>query len=291
MLAARDKEESKMRKTLRIAGAAAIAIAALMHDATAKEWKSLTIGVEGAFPPFNMIASDGTLSGYDIDVANDVCRRANLDCKLVAQDWDSQIPALVAGKFDAVLTMGPNPQRAKVIDFTVPYAITPNAFMVSKSGPLASLAHSNEHVSVNDASSKPIIEELRKALSGKTVGAPLSTSQQQFIEETFKGDVDVRTYKSSESVDLDLVAGRIDAEFNNIVYLTSAVGKPGNEDLVVVGPLLTGGVMATNVCLGMRKGDSELQAILDKAIKEATADGTLSKLSMKWFKIDVSPKG
>jgi octopine/nopaline transport system substrate-binding protein len=258
--------------------------------AQAKDWKDVNIGVEGAFPPFNMSGSDGTLSGYDIDIANEVCKRANLTCHIIAQDWDSQIPSLNAGKFDAVLTMGPNENRRKVIDFTVPYAVTANALLVSKSGSLTSLPHSGEAVNVNDSSAKPIIDELHKALDGKIVGAPLSTSQQQFMEQTFGDVIQVRTYKSSEQTDLDLASGRIDAEFNNIVYLNSVVSKPGNEDLTIVGPLFTGGVMATDVCFGVRKGDSDLQAILSKAINEAVADGTLKKLSMKWFKIDVSPK-
>lgn len=274
-----------------LSGAVAVAMTAFATPGMAKDWKSVTIGVEGAFPPFNMAASDGTLSGYDIDVANEVCKRANLKCTLVAQDWDSQIPSLRAGKFDAILTVGPNAERRKVIDFTIPYAVTPNAFMVSKSGPLASMPKTGEAVNVNDDSSKAVIEQLRTLLKGKVVGAPLSTSQEQFISQTFKDDVEVRTYKSSELTDLDLAAGRIDAEFNNIVYLQSAIGKTGNEDFAIFGPLFTGGVMATDVSFGIRQGETDLQSILNKAIKEATADGTLKTLAVKWFKIDVSPKG
>jgi octopine/nopaline transport system substrate-binding protein len=279
------------RDIVGLAAASIVAISAFASPAMAKDWTSVTIGVEGAFPPFNMAASDGTLSGYDIDVANEVCKRANLKCKLVAQDWDSQIPALTAGKFDAILTVGPNPERRKVIDFTVPYAVTPNAFMVSKSSPLASMPKTGELLNVNDASSGEVIEQLRTLLKGKIVGAPLSTSQEQFITQTFKDDVEVKTYKSSELTDLDLSAGRIDAEFNNIVYLQSAVTKSGNEDFAIVGPLFTGGIMATDVSFGIRKGETDLQGILNKAIKEATADGTLKTLAVKWFKIDVSPKG
>jgi lysine-arginine-ornithine-binding protein len=274
-----------------LASAALIAVIGSSAPAMAKDWTSITIGVEGAFPPFNMQGSDGTLSGYDIDVANEVCKRAKLKCTLVAQDWDSQIPALTAGKFDAILTVGPNPERRKVLDFTVPYAVTPNAFMVSKSGPLAAMPKTGEAVNVNDDSAKPVLEQIGTLLKGKVVGAPLSTSQEQFITQTFKDDVEVKSYKSSELTDLDLANGRIDAEFNNIVYLNSAVGKSGNEDFAIVGPLFTGGIMATDVCLGVRKGETDLQGILSTAIKQATADGTLKQLALKWFKIDVSPKG
>ncbi|EIM26365.1 transporter substrate-binding domain-containing protein [Microvirga lotononidis] len=270
-----------------------IAFAALIGaynaPASAKEWKEITVGVEGAFPPFNLMTADGKLDGFDMDVANEVCKRANLKCTFVAQDWDSQIPGLLAQKFDAVLTMGPNPKRREVIDFTTPYAITPNTFLVEKSGPLANLPGTGTNVSVNDGSSKEVLDAIRAKLKGKTVGVALSTSQQQFMEENFKNDAEVKTYKSSEQAQLDLGAGRIDAQFDNIVFVTSMVEK-SNGNLVASGPMLTGGIMATNVCIGIRKNEPELKEILDKAIQSAAADGTLRTLSTKWFKTDVSPK-
>ncbi|WP_414475726.1 transporter substrate-binding domain-containing protein [Microvirga sp. M2] len=276
-------------RAIGIGVAFAALLGASVAPVSAKEWKEITVGVEGAFPPFNLISADGTLDGFDMDVAKEVCKRASLKCTFVAQDWDSQIPALLASKFDAVLTMGPNPKRREVIDFTTPYAITPNTFLVEKSGPLANLPGAGKDISVNDGSSKEVLDAIRAKLKGKTVGVALSTSQQQFMEENFKNDADVKAYKSSEQAQLDLNAGRIDAQFDNIVFVTSMVEK-SNGTLVASGPLLTGGIMATNVCIGIRKNEPELKEILDKAIQSAAADGTLRNLSMKWFKTDVSPK-
>jgi lysine-arginine-ornithine-binding protein len=272
-------------------GALALGLLALAGQAvSAKEWTEVNIGVEGAFPPYNTMSADGKLSGYDIDIANEVCQRAKVKCNLIAQDWDSQIPGLLAGKFDAVLTMGPNPKRREVIDFTVPYAQTSNTFGVLKSGPLANLPNNGQQLSVNDPDGKAALEALKTALKGKVVGVALSTSQQQFIEEAFKGVVEVRTYKTSEQHTLDLTAGRIDVVFDNIVYLRDAVERPGNQDVAMAGPLMKGSVMATDTCIGVRKGDPELKAKLDEAIKSAVADGTVQKLALKWFKADVSPK-
>ncbi|MGO4570883.1 transporter substrate-binding domain-containing protein [Microvirga sp. 2TAF3] len=276
-------------RSLGVGLALAALVGAWAVPASAKEWKEITIGVEGAFPPFNLTTPDGKLDGFDMDVAKEVCKRANLKCTFVAQDWDSQIPSLLANKFDAVLTMGPNPKRREVIDFTDPYAITPNTFLVAKDGPLAKLPHTGENISVNDASSKPVLEELRAKLKGKSVGVALSTSQQQFMEENFKNDADLRTYKSSEQGQLDLDTGRIDAQFDNVVFVASMVEK-SKGNLVASGPFLTGGIMATNVCIGIRKNEPELKEILSKAIQSAAADGTLRNLSVKWFKTDVSPK-
>lgn len=257
--------------------------------AQAKDWKSVTIGVEGAFPPFNATKPNGELEGFDLDVAHEVCKRAKIECKIVAQDWDSQIPSLVAGKFDAVLTMGPNPKRRKVIDFTTPYAITPNTFLVSATGRYAKLPHQGERLSVDDAKGKAAVEDLKTALKGASLGAALSTSQLQFVQENFGSAVDLHTYKSSEQAQLDITSDRIDAQFDNVVFVTSMVEKSKGA-LKAAGPLLSGGIMATNVCFGIRKNEPELKAILDKGIASAEADGTLEKLSEKWFKTDVSPK-
>ncbi|MCK1975011.1 transporter substrate-binding domain-containing protein, partial [Bacillus safensis] len=92
-------------------------------------------------------------------------------------------------------TMGPNPERRKTIDFSVPYVITPNTFLVPSDGPLASLPHTGESLSTDTDEGKKAIADLKEALKGKTIGASLSTSQLQFVEENFGDSAQVRTYK------------------------------------------------------------------------------------------------
>ena len=57
----------------------------------------------------------------------------------------------------------------------------------------------------------------------------------------------------------------------------------------MTGPLMKGAMLATEVAIGLRKDEPELKAIFDKAIREATQDGTIRKLSMEWSKLDLSP--
>lgn len=258
--------------------------------AQAKDWTHVRIGVEGAFPPWNMIGPDGKLAGYDIDLANDLCRRAKVECELIAGDWPSLIPSLNAGKFDLVLTLGINEARKKVVDFTIPYASGVATFSILKTGSVPQLPMTGERLNLNDKTkADPVMADIRRILKGKIIGVVQSTSQEQLIRAYFGDDVEVRTYKSSPERDIDLRVGRIDLGFDSGVYMNSILGQPGNDDLAMTGPLIKGAMLATEVALGLRKGEPELKAIFDKAIREAIEDGTIRRLSLQWSKLDLSP--
>jgi octopine/nopaline transport system substrate-binding protein len=258
--------------------------------AHAKDWTNVKIGVEGAFPPWNMLSSDGKLSGYDIDLTEDLCRRAQVKCELIPGEWSSLIPSLNAGKFDLVLTLGINEARKKVVDFTVPYASGVATFLTLKGGSLAAMPMTGERLNLNDkTTADPVMAHIREILKGKTVGVVQSTSQEQLIRAYFGNDVEVRTYKASPERDLDITAGRIDVGFDSGVYATTMLAKPEGQELTMTGPFMKGAMLATDVALGMRKGEAELKAKFDEAIRSAAADGTIRKLSVKWSKLDLTP--
>jgi lysine-arginine-ornithine-binding protein len=268
----------------------ALLVALVAGPAAAKDWTEVRIGVEGAFPPWNMIDPNGKLAGFDIDLSDDLCRKAKVKCELIPGEWTSLIPSLNAGKFDLVLTLGINEARKKVVDFTVPYASGVATFLVLKGGAVPDLPKNGERINLNDKDvADPLMAEIGKRIKGKTIGVVQSTSQEALIRAYFGNDVEIRTYKSSPERDLDIHAGRIDAGFDSGVYGTTMLGKPGNEDLAMTGPLMKGAMLATEVALGMRKGETDLKAKFDEAIREAAADGTIRKLSVKWSKLDLTP--
>ena len=87
----------------------------------------------------------------------------------------------------------------------------------------------------------------------------------------------------------DLQAGRVDAALAATSYFVSTLSKPGGDKLVLAGPLFTGGLLGRGTGIGIRKADPELKVMFDRAINEAIADGTVRKLSVQWFKTDISP--
>jgi octopine/nopaline transport system substrate-binding protein len=149
--------------------AGALALVALASPAAAKEWKTVTITLEGAYPPWNMTNPDGTMGGFEPELAAVLCERAKVECKLVASDWDGMIPALNAGKFDIIMdAMAITEERKKAIDFTVPYAATPAAFATAKDGPLANAAGTGSDVTLDVGQTGVAeIEALKEAFKGQ----------------------------------------------------------------------------------------------------------------------------
>jgi lysine-arginine-ornithine-binding protein len=276
--------------TGRLLAALVAATFAALPAAQAKDWTHVKIGIEGAFPPWNALDAQGNLNGFDVDLIKDICARAKVECELSAGEWSAMIPSLNAGKFDLIMTLGINEKRKQVVDFTVPYASGVATFIVEKDGPLAKLPMMGERLNLNDKDkADPVMKTIGEALSGKVVGVVQSTSQEQLVNTYFGDKVTVRTYKNSGERDLDLKAGRIDAGFDSGVYGTSVLAKPGNEDLAMAGPLMKGAMLATEVAMGMRKGETELKDKFDAAIKAAAADGVIKNLSVKWSKLDLTP--
>lgn len=270
-------------------GAAAMLLSAIAARAEAKDWKRVVIATEGAYPPYNMHAPDGALVGFEIDLAADLCRRMEVECPVVGQDWDGMIPALNAGKFDAIMSaMSVTPKRMEVIAFSTPYVNSPTTFATLKGSPLANLPMTETRTPLADAAAlKAALDAIKPKLRGQTIGVQVSTIQADFLNTYLKDTVTVRTYPSAEDHDLDLEAGRVDAVLASAGFLRGALDK--NPDMAFTGPLFTGGLLGVGSAVGLRKADPELKAMFDGAIRDALADGTIKKLSVKWFKIDLSP--
>ncbi len=261
--------------------------------AQGKKWETVKIATEGAYAPWNFTGPGGKLDGFEIELANELCNRAKVKCEVVAQDWDGIIPALQAKKYDAIMAgMNITDKRLEVINFSAPYAATPHGWGVMKDSPLAKLPGTGSTISFekDPEGAKKAIEAWKPLLKGKTVGVQTSTVNSQFLEKYLKDTITIREYKTTEQHDLDLSAGRLDAIFAGHGALAATKEKPEFKDMVIAGTGMRGDVLGRGVAVGMRKDDPELNALFDEAIKAVIADGTLKKLSEKWFKIDATPQ-
>ena len=272
--------------------AAASLLFAIAGSAQAKDWKTVVIGMEGAYEPYNLTDPSGKIVGFEPDLAMDVCARMKVECKIIAQDWDGMIPGLKAGKFDVIMDgMSITPDRKKEIDFSTAYADVPAALATAKTSPLAKLAGAGKLVNFDKdkAGGAAALKALRDALKGKTIGVQVSTTHATFAGNHLKDVATIKEYKTTDERDLDLKSGRLDAVLDDQTAIASMLSKDDAKDFTEFGPHLTGGDFGIGVGMGIRKADADLTAKFNTAIKAAFADGSIKKYSMKWFKIDTTP--
>ncbi|RUX49437.1 transporter substrate-binding domain-containing protein [Mesorhizobium sp. M4A.F.Ca.ET.050.02.1.1] len=275
--------------------AAAISLAGLCWsgEVWAQDTLHIRIATEGAYAPWNYTLPDGTLAGYEIDLAKELCKRMKAQCEIVAQNWDGMLPALNAGKFDAIIaSMGVTPERAQVAAFSDPYSTAPNAFLAMKGSGLAEALPWHDKFDLRDNAAgskdaKDVIEKLDTALKGKVLGIQGSTTAGKFVDEYLKGVVTVRSYKTQDEANLDVLAGRIDLTMANITVLAEAMKRPDMAEAELVGPTF---LLASGTCVAFRKSDTVLKDAFNAAIHAVNADGFNKALTEKWFGVDISAK-
>ena len=283
---------SKLMKSVAL-GVSFAAALVFAPSAFAKDWKTVVIGMEGAYEPWNLTDSSGKIVGFEVDLAMDLCKRAGLECKVIAQDWDGMIPGLKAGKFDVIMDgMAVTDERKKEIDFSKPYAASPGSFLAPKDSPLAKTTGAGTLINLDKdpAAGDAAIKSVQAALKGKTLGVQVSTTHANFGTQYLKDIATVKEYKTTDDRDLDLKSGRIDAALEDLPTNMATAEKPDAAGLAIVGPKFIGGVFGVGEGMGIRKSDADLTAKFDKVLAEAIADGSVKKYSEQWFKVDLTPQ-
>jgi polar amino acid transport system substrate-binding protein len=255
----------KMIKVLALA--AGVAIAAV-SAAAAQDTKTIRIGTEGAYPPFNALDASGELVGFDVEIAKALCAEMKVECEFVVQAWDGIIPALQANKFDAIIaSMSINEERKKSVDFTDKYYNTPPAVAVPKDSEVADVTP--------------------EALAGLSVGAQGSTTHSTWAEQVLT-DSDVKLYPTPDEYKLDLENGRLDAAVDDVVVLSAWIDSEAGACCKIVGTVKpVPEIHGVGAGIAVRKGDDELREAFNAAIKAIRENGTYKQINDKYFKFDV----
>ncbi|WP_411956495.1 transporter substrate-binding domain-containing protein [Paracoccus homiensis] len=251
-----------IKKAALTAAALAVSLAG-----TAALAEPLRIGVEGAYVPFSQKEADGTLTGFDIDIALALCDALDRECELVEQEWDGMIPALIAKKYDAIVaSMSITEDRKKKVSFSEKYYHTPSRFIA------------------RDGASFDLTAEGTK---GVKIGVLRGTTLQCYVEKHFP-DADIKLYNTQEDVFADLTAGRLDLQLNNTLgALDGFLNTPQGEGFSFYGDDLNDpACLGEGVGVAVRKGDP-LADELSAAIKEIREDGTYKTINDKYFPVDI----
>ena len=255
-----------MRKLLIAIAAVAFAFTA---TAASAQMKQIRIGTEGAYPPFNFVDKAGKLQGFDIDIGKALCTAMKADCVWAKQDWDGIIPGLLAKKYDAIVaSMSITEERKKKVNFSNKYYVTPAKFVRKK----------GSGIEINDAS-----------LKGKSVGVQRATVAENFLRDNFGKIVKVKAYATQDEANFDFVSGRLDLLVaDSVVLMEGLLNTDSGKNAEFVGPDYTDSKwLGDGIGIAVRKGDSELLAMLNKAIDQIRADGTYQKINAKYFDFDL----
>ena len=238
-----------------ILGAAALAIAGTAAFADA-HMKTVRMGTEGAYAPYNFINDAGQVDGFERELGDELCERAELTCEWVTNDWDSIIPNLTSGNYDTIMAgMSITDERDAVIDFTQDY-FPPSA---------------SAYVAMSQDAD----------LEGGVIAAQTSTIQSAYIAESGATLLEFATYDETIAA---VRSGEADAVFADKDALMPTVEESGGELMVVGEDVALGG----GIGMGLRESDTEMKEKFDAIITEMKQDGSLNELIVKWFGEDAA---
>jgi len=207
------------------------------------------LGTEGAYEPWNFLDDNGEVAGFERELGDELCKRAELTCEWVTNDWDSIIPNLVSGNYDAIIAgMSITAEREEVIDFTQGYTPPDPSSYLATSGDI----------------------DLKSAV----IAAQTNTIQAAFVAENGMTLVEFATPEETVAA---VRNGEADAVLADNSFLAAIANEDASLVLLDKQEMIGGGVG-----MGFRESDAELRATFDAAIKSMKDDGSLNELISKW---------
>jgi polar amino acid transport system substrate-binding protein len=208
------------------------------------------MGTEGAYPPYNFINDDGEVDGFERELGDELCERADLTCEWVTNDWDSIIPNLTSGNYDTIIAgMSITEERDEVIDFTQAYIPpTPSIFV-------------------------GMTEDLD--LDGAVIAAQTNTIQSGYIAE--ETGATLLEFATPDETVAAVRNGEADAVFADGDYLMP-IAAEDPDLMVILEPISIGG----GIGMGLREDDPLIETF-DAAIASMKEDGSLNTMILEWF--------
>lgn len=227
-----------------------------------------TIGLDADFAPMGFTQDDGTIVGFDIDLANAVAEKMGVAVEVKPIDWDSKSMELSTGKIDVIWNgFSITDERRQEVLFSNPYLSTKQSIVVKADSDIKTKADlAGKKIALQDGSTS---EDALKA----------DTATYESI-----GDENISRFKENSQVLMEINTGRADAAVIDEVFVRYYLQKENMLDQYVV---LEEGFDEEDYGVGGRLGDYSLMEAINKALDECKADGTTSEISVKWFGEDL----
>lgn len=221
----------------------------------------LRIGTEGTYKPFTFHDESGKLTGYDVEVVTEVAKRIGVEPEFMETQWDAMFAGLDSERFDVIANqVGIRPDRQEKYDFSSPYTVSSAVLAVHK-----------DNNTVKDF----------KDIKGLKASQTLTSNLTDIARENGAEIVGVEGF--NQALDL-LVSKRVDVTINDGLTLLELLKEKPETPVKIVAKHPN----AAENGFMFRKGNPELVEAFNKALDEMRQDGTLLKISEKWFGADVT---
>ncbi|WES87895.1 arginine ABC transporter substrate-binding protein [Dickeya fangzhongdai] len=246
-----------MKKLVLAALLASTTFSTMIFNATAAD--TIRFAASATYPPFESLDAGNQIVGFDIDLANALCKQLQATCTFTNQAFDSLIPALKFRRYDAVISgMDITPERSKQVAFTQPYYAN-SAIIIAQKGKFHTLAD----------------------LKGKRIGMENGTTHQKFLQDKHP-EVKTVPYDSYQNALIDLKNGRLDGVFGDTAVVNEWLKT--NPDLATVGEKVTDpAYFGIGLGIAVRPDNQALLEKLNSALNAIKADGTYKAINDKWF--------
>jgi polar amino acid transport system substrate-binding protein len=217
------------------------------------------------YPPLNFARADGSLSGFNVEIAREVCEELHIGCTIQARRFDTLVDALVDGKGDAVIaSLAATPMLRQRIDFSLPYYTTPARFAALKSSVLA--------------------DATPKTLQGKKIGVIAGSAHEAYLKTFFAG-ASLVTFPQFSALHEALRSGAVDAAFADGLTLAIWLGGEDAADCCVFkgGPYTESRFFGEGIGVAVRKEDVALRRAVDWALQRLWEKGAYGELYRKYF--------
>jgi polar amino acid transport system substrate-binding protein len=241
-------------------------------DARGRLYRSIIRFVtESDYPPFNYLDEDGTLTGFNVDIARALCLELDVSCDVQARQWRELVPALKRGETDAVIaSIAISPRSLADMDFTDRYYFTPARFAARK-GTLAR------------------VEVTAIGLEGKKVGVTRGSAHEAYLKVFFR-DCNIQAFDSPDQARDALAEGKVELVFDDGISLSFWLNGTNSRGCCEFrgGPFFDPRYFGDGVGVAVRKGDQELKRLINLAIKRVRESGQYEEISKRYFPLKVN---
>ena len=218
------------------------------------------------YPPFNYLDDEGTLTGFNVDMARAICLELDVSCDVQPRDWKDLVPALKRGDTDAVIaSLAITPRALAEVDFTDRYYFSPGRFAVRKD------RHQKIEIS-------PV------GLEAKRVGVLKGSAHEAYLKAFFR-DCVLQTFDQAELAHDALQAGKIDLIFGDGTHLAFWLAGTNSKGCCELrgGSFFDPAYFGDGMAVAIRKGDFELKRLVNAAIRKMRDNGQLKEILKRHF--------